>query len=463
MQLLHVVPRLDTGGAARTAVDLIKALRGGINQAVISLAPATASKRADLETVGVDLVEKPDDLAERTARADIVLLHFWNTPATYEFLQTPLPAMRLATWVHVSGLHAPQVITPALAEFADAIVVTSPASLELPQVKTAQSATYLPALIDFSRLTPPPERGFRSTVGYLGVVDFVKMHRDFVGLCSGVKPRQIGFSVWGPGNAYATLRREADVLGSADRFSWNGPTEDVSAAYSKMDVFGYPLCADTYATSDRVLAEAMWSKLPIVVFQHPAMRPFVGSGQTGFAVSSSGEYVDALERLMGDHKLRRELGEQAADHIATEFSSTRTVARICEVFDDLMRQSRRTRLFNGGRPRLCGAELFIESLGDEGDTFRASMAQTGTDMREYDVQISRASPALANSGGGGIIHYRLTYDSDPYLRFWSGLVFAQNGRPALARGEFEAARRLGMSEQRINFQVGRLKAYDATT
>jgi hypothetical protein len=60
---------------------------------------------------------------------------------------------------------------------------------------------------------------------------------------------------------------------------------------------------------------------------------------------------------------------------------------------------------------------------------------------------------LANSGGGGILHYRRSYPNDPMLRLWSGLVLLGQGRPALAASEFKAAAKLGCHDSRASLYL----------
>ena len=53
--------------------------------------------------------------------ADVVLVHFWNTPELYEFLRGELPPVRLAAWAHVAGNSPPQIVTRELVELVDVV------------------------------------------------------------------------------------------------------------------------------------------------------------------------------------------------------------------------------------------------------------------------------------------------------------------------------------------------------
>jgi hypothetical protein len=83
------------------------------------------------------------------------------------------------------------------------------------------------------------------------------------------------------------------------------------------------------------------------------------------------------------------------------------------------------------------------------------MSSRGRDALECDEQIA-SSPAVVCNSDGGILSYRDFYPDDPHLRLWSGLVLRQQGRAAIAAGEFAAAIRLGLDEPRVGRYLGAL-------
>ena len=454
MKVAHVIPNLFSGGASGSLIWLSGRLaQAGAGQYVVSLGRVGASERRQLERNAAIVLESPEAqvIDDAIAWADIVFVHFWNEPGLARFLRAPHPAMRLTIWLKVYGGFAPQVLTSDLVTYADQLISTSSGSLCLPAIANAARAPIcVPGCANFSSIVQRPRKpSDRVRVGYLGAVDFVKLHRHYVSMSSRVD-RNVVFPVWGNGTAYPSLRADAEQMGTADRFAWHGPTSDVGSAFDAMDIFGYPLCSDTYAANDQALQEAMYAGLAAVVFDHPGLRDLAKDDVTAVVVREEREYVRAIERLIDDPERRRSIGAAAAAHIRQRFDPETQLDRIVNVLDDLAASMpKRTRSWTGPVLRADdGAGLFIETLGEFSDRFGRSFAARATDPA--DEEITKASPGLLNAGSGGILGYRNAFPGDPFLAFWSGLGLFGNEAFAPAIAEFIAARRLGLDGSRVD-------------
>jgi glycosyltransferase involved in cell wall biosynthesis len=451
MRVLHVIPHLAQGGAYRTLEETVRRLiNAGARQSVLSLAEGSTKVRQRLSSLGVSTFDR-SDLAE----ADVVLVYFWNTPAMHRFLRAPHPPMRVVVWLLVEGGTRPHVVTPELAAFADTFLTMSSSSLELPQVKSRRGI-YLPSLIDFSEFTPRhPVKETPFIVGYLGTVDFCKMHPDYVAMSAAVPDEEISFDVWGPGGAYSTLRAEAARLGQEHRFRFHGPTQNTAAAFASMHVCGYPLCEDNYGTNDRAIQEAMSMCLPCVVIDRPGLRDLAIDGVTALVAKSARDYTSALMHLKHDRGLRWRLGQSAADHVRLQFDPVMSINRLCKTLEDALSLPKRDRrALDGGAP-ITGARLFVASLGSLAGEYARSLrsiengdAVDGKVLDDEDA-IAAATRGLCNPGAGGVLAYRAAYPDDPVLRFWCGLIFSRQGRHAVALAEFLAALRFGLSRERL--------------
>ena len=96
------------------------------------------------------------------------------------------------------------------------------------------------------------------------------------------------------------------------------------------------------------------------------------------------------------------------------------------------------------------AGKFLAALGDFAVPFHASRSGDA----EADAWIAAAGPALASATSGGILHWRLAYPEDPWLRYWSGLVHRGQWRRVPALGEFARARALGLASLRVDRHLG---------
>ncbi|MBU0491489.1 MAG: glycosyltransferase family 4 protein [Chloroflexi bacterium] len=373
-------------------------------------------------------------------QADIVVVHFWNNPALYEFLRDELPAMHLVIWLKIFGGHAPQVVPRSLHGFADTIVAASPGTLSLPGfVEQQRDLPMVYGIADFERLNAfsrQAHTGFN--VGYIGAVSPAKIHPAFVAMSAAVNLPAARFIVCGTGGEQS-LAQQAQAIGAAERFEFRGYVENIRVELERFDVFGYPLCAETYAASEKALQEAMWVGIPPVVFPYGGIRYLVQDGVTGLVVHSEQAYTRAIERLYHAPAERRRLGANAREYARATFDPLRAVRQFDAVYATLMQQPKRTLRWpdDGKTP----AEWFVAALGDQGAPFARSLQ--GNDPGA-EAEIAQASDLLF-SGEGGIVHYRNTYPDDPYLRFWTGLTLCQRGQIERAQSECAAATALGLA------------------
>src|SRR4051812_21252009 len=420
-QILHVIPRLSRGGAGRALLCLTRTL-GDFQHRVLSLEPGEA----------IDGLE-PARRSE-LATADIVHVHFWNAPALHELLTEPLPPARLLLVAHVGGEHPPQVLTRAMTEHADMTVRAIPAVGGWERIEGVE---------------PVPHEGFN--VGYVGTVGFGKMHPHYVAMSASIRAPGVRFVVCGGGDAFATLARQAEALGVRERFELRGWAGDVAAVLGELDVFGYPLCEDNYSLWELALQEAMYAGVPPVVLPHGGAAQLVQHGRTGLVARDERDYARAVEFLHEHPDERRRIGRAAREHAIATWSPD-VVARDWEAaYADLLSQPKRARSWRRdpeleiAAVRAPGAARFVESLGDAAGPFRTSLLSDEPGrVLAAEREIAASSPMLAGADTGGILHYRGHYRDDPYLRLWSGLVLEEQGRPALAAGEFAGALAAGL-------------------
>jgi glycosyltransferase involved in cell wall biosynthesis len=447
-RVLHVLPTLSRGGASRAVLALARATAEAgrpYEHRLVSLRPGVPAMAERAVELGVDLAAagSRDEVAAEIAAADLVHVHFWNSPEVFELLSSPLPDCRLAIWSHISGTTAPQVLVGELADVADALVATSPTTLHSGPSAGAAVAV-VPNAAELDRLEGVERRdhdGF--VVAYVGTVDPVKMHSRFVELSAAVEVAEVRFVVCGIGDGFGAIAERAARLGVRERFELRGYVDDVGSVLAEADVFGYPLTPGNYSGSELVLAEAMYMGVPPVLLPYGGAAESVEDGVSGIVVSEEDEYPRAIERLAADPALRARLGEGARRHVGLHRSPRVVGSAWARIYEDLLARPKATPRWSGP-PAPSGAEAFIRGLGGTGEEFELSL---GGDAA-VDERIA-AAPLPLVTGDGGILDYRRRYPDDPHLRFWSGLVLARAGRPALAAGELSAAVRLGVERERV--------------
>ncbi len=464
-EFLHIIPRLTPGGAGRSLVELITRRRGIGERVdrVIALAPSDRTIAQRLRALGADVMTGADPaFVDRAIGAsDLVVLHFWNSPDMFALMSRKWPAARVLLWSKVFGAHAPQILSESVLRFADLVAFTASSSAEVPAIAAALAGpppvawATLPAIADFSRVesvVTVAHDGF--AVGYIGTVDYAKMHPDFVALHAAIAIPGLRVVVCGEGAAVDDIRRRAQALGRDDLFDLRGQVDDIGSVLAELDVFGYPLCTDTYATSEKSLQEAMLCGLPVVAFPHGGVRDFVVDGETGVLVGNAAAYARAIERLHRDPAERVRLGHNAAAVVRERFAPQDLADRFTEHCAMLLDGPRRERapLDRRHAPAQAtpGAALFLTSLAQAAECFETSIAGHHLDaILAADRAIAGASPVLVNAGGGGILHYRASFPDDPWLRLWSGLVLERQGRSAVAVAEYRRAIELGCAHWRV--------------
>ena len=237
----------------------------------------------------------------------------------FSFLHSELPPTRLIIWFHVSGDNAPQVITRDLINYADFAIPCNPHSYELPVIKQLkpeirhQKVGMVYDAADFDRvqnIQPQPHEGFN--VGYMGSLSFSKMHPNYISMSAKANIPDVKFILCGGGNI-PLLQNQAQELNALHKFDFRGFVEDIASEIAKFDVYGYPLCEDTYAAAELNLQEAMYAGIPPVVLPHGGIKKLIINNYTGLMVDSELEYSQALEYLYHNPQERLRLGKNAKE------------------------------------------------------------------------------------------------------------------------------------------------------
>ena len=468
--VLHVIERLTLGGASRALIGLSKYSNrhGDFRHRVVSLLPAQPEAIALAEEDGIEVVRNSDlaTVKGEILGADLVQIHWWNAPVLQRLLRGGLPPCRLMVWCHVVGDSSPNLITPSLIDHADLTIASNPYTHRESQVFRSLSAetrrTKTGMIIDptdFDRVKNVrkiPHKGFN--VGYIGTVGFYKMHADFVEISSSVVVPDVKFLVCG-GGIENQLRMEAQRRGTASRFEFLGYREDIASVIEQMDVYGYPLCPDTYASGELNLQEVMHAGIPPVVFPYGGVRSLVVNQYTGLVVDSKEEYREAIEFLFHHPDERQRMGENAAEYARQMFGAEHAGKRLNEFYGRMLESEKRLRSSfipsgtDDGQALVSdavgGGRLFAESLGADNNSFMASL--DGVELEATlaaDEAIQYMSPVVHIVG---ILEYLNQYPQDGWLRYWSALISFGHDQLEQAFDGFVSAKELGLDHWRLSW------------
>ncbi|MGI0483277.1 glycosyltransferase [Geminocystis sp. CENA526] len=485
IKILHIIQQLSKGGAARSMIATAKysAQYGNFHHQVISLLPSETLAKQQAEVVGMSVIDAPNHqvILDTIEKADIVHVHWWNNPHLYDLLRSDLPAMRLLTWFHVAGDQPPHVITKQLIDHSDFALACSPYTYNRKafqdlnsETKTSKTGMVI-AGSDFEPIKNYQKRshdGFN--VGYIGTVDFVKMHPNYVAMSAKVDIPDVHFVVCG-GGISNYLAQQAQQLGASDKFDFRGYVEDIKSVLEILDIYGYPLCEETYAAAELNLQEVMYCGIPPVVFPYGGVKNLIQHNETGLIVNSEKEYKEAIEYLYHHPEERERLGNNARKYALEIFGAENAGKAINPIYEKLMQQPKRERIWGipvgtslldlpitledltGEYRQPTPAELFIEGLGGTKPEFIVSMtSQDINELFEAEEKIALSSPLVRSAGSGGIIHYCNSYPNDGYLRLWTGLVLEASQQYAQAIQNYINAINLGCNHWRVVWYLARV-------
>lgn len=481
--IVHIIEALSLGGAARSMIAVAKysSRFGEYRHSVIALQTAEEQAVALAHEANMDVLVQPDEaeLIQQLRDADIVQVQYWNSPLVYSLLHRIVPPMRLIMWYHIAGNGSPQIITPALAAFPDINIPCNPFSCydlpvfrDMPAEQKKRRAVLAYDAADFDRVrsvVAVPHTGFN--VGYIGTVDFVKMHKNFVPMSAAVNVPGVQFIVCG-GGIENELRGQAASLGAAERFDFRGYVQDIAAVIATLDVYGYPLCEDTYAAAELNLQEVMYAGVPPVVFPHGGIKRLVEHNKTGLVVHSEREYTEAIEYLYRHPEERVQLGKQAAEYARRIFGAENAARIMNNVYSALAAQPKRQHTW-GRNPdiplieqpivysdiaeeqeQLSGAQLFVESLGDTATDFATSL--TNSNVRAVVLAERRIMDATHLVLQTGLVPYREFAPNDPHLHLWTGLAYEGRHRDAEALSAYVQAAQHGIGHWRVYWYMARV-------
>jgi glycosyltransferase involved in cell wall biosynthesis len=438
LKILHITPHLG-GGVGRVLLNyLIHVKKDPIClHKVLSLEYANDKAILVSQTVGFPMIDKMSSdhggIIAEIAKADIVLIHWWNHPLLYDFLvRSELPPCRMAMWSHISGFHPPYVFTDKILRYPDLFVFTTPVSYQTKEVQplSDEQKKYLRVVWStggvnhVKNVKPKVHSGFN--VGYIGTVDYCKMHPDFLNICSRVDIPGVKFIVCG-GPKEKELQQEAERLGIADKFNFTGLVPDIAEYLALFDIFGYPLAPYHYGTCDQVLAESMAAGVVPVVLDNKMESYMIKDGVTGIVAKSQEGYIKAIENLYFNEDLRLTLSVNAKEYAIKKYSVETLKQEWEKIFEEILPYPKTIKKWemHMRSSEISAKDIFLESLGNYGEVFASYCNAVSVEEREKSSgkikELGRSANWQAGTRGT-VHHYNIFFPGDQYLSAWNKLM-----------------------------------------
>jgi len=380
--IFHITQHLG-GGVGKVLLNYLSKVKDcpSFKHKIVCLDYANQNALEVAKNVGVSLFdnmsEKKGEVHDMIADSDIVLIHCWNHPLLYDFLvREQLPPCRLIMWGHNSGFNPPAIYTDKILSYPDLFVFTTPLSHKIKEVRNLSEERKKSLRVVWSTggvehvksVKPMPHTGFN--VGYIGTVDYCKMHPDFLNICSQINIPDVKFIVCG-GPTQKELKQEVERLGIGGKFNITGSVKNIKEYLSLFDVFGYPLNPDHYGTCDQTLQESMAAGVVPVVLANHMESYMVKDEVTGIVAKDKDEYIKAIYNLYHNSDLRNDLSRNAKEYAINTFSLEKLAHEWEKIFDEVLGFPKTIKKWGNSKSdsEISHTDVFLESLGDYGEDF----------------------------------------------------------------------------------------------
>jgi glycosyltransferase involved in cell wall biosynthesis len=380
MKIVHVIARLNVGGAALSVLELAAAQRRRGHD-VLVVAGTIPEGEASMEYVARELdvpylrlpalkreVSPLADLEAirtlrrllRERRPDVLHTHTSKAGTTGRLAALLAGRLRPKVVVHTFHGHvlsgyfdttrerAFRVIERALAHASDRLIaVSNEVRDDLVRFRVAppEKFTVIPYGFDLdarvrhddqTRRNKRAEAGVGDTdfvIGWAGRLTAVKRPLDLVRAASGVEESVLVLA--GDGELRADLEALTHELEMGNRVRLLGYVPDMGSWYAAFDAF---LLTSANEGAPVVAIEAQAAGVPVIATDAGGTRTVVDDGETGFVVNIGDvdAMVDRLQRLRDDESLRTRLGATAAARMRSKFSIERMVDDVETVYAKIL-------------------------------------------------------------------------------------------------------------------------------
>ena len=359
--------------------------------------------------------------------ADVVVVSWWNHPVMARFLANfPICSAARVLWCHANGIYYP-VLPFRLASAFDRIMFTSPYSFQNPawseeeRQAIRENASVVYGMGQFRPSEMPCKQGHKSgtpfVVGYVGTLNYGKIHPDFVSYCQAACEQIPDLHFVMVGDRDSELERAIHAAGLISRFTFTGFVNDVAARMLDFDVFGYLLNPTHYGTTENVLLEAMACGLPVITLRQN-VEQFLVPSEGGILVDNPQQYAERLHYLYHHPQECAAIGHSARKYVISTYDAARNAAefrRACLSAVDCSEQKK--------GPVMLGAspwEWFLACLSEQDCArFRSiehMLSSNFTEGREQVTQLLRDCPPIfREQRKSSLLHFADTYLEDVVL------------------------------------------------
>lgn len=444
IKVLHLTPHL--GGGVGTVVRSYLEYETTVNgptHSVAALDSLNPESKELLTRIGLKWVDNAyrdsNQILNMISEADVVLIHWWNHPLLQDFLMNQdFPDCRLIIWSHISGNSSPNNFSHFILNLPDRFIFTTPLSHSSPDIKrllpairdrigTIWSTAGVEQLMKFGSIERAQKKKSEVSIGYVGNLDYTKLHVDFLRICEEISSLGIKIDVIGP--LTEEFRKDLAKSPAREYVRARGfiPETDKFELMRNFDILIYPLSRQHYGTCDQVLQEAMALGAVPVVLNNPMESYMIDHNNSGMIAADRDEFIEHVFTLVNDFELRSRMGWNGHLHALQNYRIEDMADRWKIEFNNLVSFPKKAHIPLSsimGR-RLKAHEVFLESLDLHSGPFalhRFSESDSERSVWRRQVESLKSSPNWKSPTKSSAKHFSMYFPDDEWLSSWSALT-----------------------------------------
>lgn len=425
-RILHITPHLG-GGVGTVLLNYLKFAKDGSKYSHAIATLDYANEKAIQKSIEVgfelfsDMHKNIKSLLNLAADAEIILIHFWNHPLLYDFLiRNELPPSRVIFWMHTAGNNLPYIFPEKSLKYPDLCVFSTPLSFEAKEVKALKDKSHLRLIWATGGNDKFKDLKFKKhetfNIGYIGTVDYFRLHPDFLNICAKINIPNIKFIFCG-GNEHIEYQKKVQEMGLEQKFLFLGPIENIEDYLAEFDVFGYLLSRSHCGSCDQALQEAMSAGIVPVVFNNNMEETMIKHNKTGLVAQNDSEYVEYIEKLYSQPELREKISQNARMYAFSNYSLERMNEEWNKIFEEILEIKKDTKKWDISIGNPTGFDVFLESLGDFASNFVIKSEKDIEKIKEYGQM-----PNWSSKTRGTVHQYYTFFNQDEKLKKISQLM-----------------------------------------
>lgn len=437
MRILYITAHMG-GGVGKAISGMAMSCAGNAEQKILLLEePQKTQYVLTCENNDIDISyrQNKQEIYDAIEWSDVVIINWWHHPVMAQFLADfPNIPCRCILWSHVNGCVYPY-LPYSFANKMKALMVTTMYSLENPIWKKceresiAERVYCVSGMGDFSPQDVACKSEYSNndsfTVGYVGTINFSKLHKDYFEYSKRLIEIIPNIRFLMVGDYDDTINNIIDRLGIREYFEFTGYVEDVYSYFEKMDVLGYLLCKENYATTENVLLEAMAAGVPVVVYNNKPEQYIIKQDVNGYLVNDYEEYSHIMKQLSADEELRKRIGQSGREHVIQNCSKEKNKEVFLGCIEKTLTQEKELYNFKeifGNTPY----EWFVSCTGADRESFDNFIERSNDDG--LDEFFAHCNPIYKEKSKSSINHFHKYFPDDEKLGYFCMKLQSMSGQ-----------------------------------